>query len=774
MRRRRKVLRRFTSATEVEHFESRILPATFTVTSLADTVAADGELTLREAIEQANDRNGPDTVVIAEQGRIRLEAGVLAVTDDLTIRGRDPFESSVDGQGATRLLRVNDASLTIEDITLVGGKASRGAAVFSNGEELLEVTNVRFLSNEAESRAGAIETGGDLIVRDSFFRDNSAEFGGAIYVGDHGTIVDSVFNSNTAGRGAALYGSIDSESVGFDDTTWEISGSRFLNNTATSRAGNIVDTARRTTIVDSVFMDNTADSGVVHAYNVSVTDSSIYSNDASGIVWAEFTTVTNSSILDNTGAGITSFWDVRLYNSTIHGNGGNGVFLDRGTIQSSIVVGNDGDDVGYDLEFAVVTVQNSLLGSNSGNGESETGSASPDNNGNFIGSTTSPLDPGLLPVGQYGTGHWVAPLDVDSLAINSGVNTQSLDTDVIGGNRVNGSAIDMGSVEFTSVGISVVNRVLKLAGTGGDDQITARLDGEYIVIVNGAIRSFDPSVFDSIEVRGLGGDDLMDLTGVLAPTTISGGSGNDTVVGGEGADKIGGGRGNDELRGASGADSILGGTGNDILHGSHDNDELNGEKGNDLIYGGTGQDMIRGFSGNDTLLGGSGNDVIFGGSGNDSVRGGANDDSVLAGSGNDTIVGVAGNDFLNGGNGRDLINGGVGDDYLFGEGGRDTLFGSDGNDILVGGRSVALPTFSALDAIWQSSNTLNSRINRVRELFPGEDWAQSHNVAQAVVNDSSADELNGQDGIDFFYARRDGSGAADVFDRDTNERFENL
>ena len=56
------------TALRVEALGERLVPATFTVTTRADTLADDGRLSLREAITRANERPGADTVVVRAWG----------------------------------------------------------------------------------------------------------------------------------------------------------------------------------------------------------------------------------------------------------------------------------------------------------------------------------------------------------------------------------------------------------------------------------------------------------------------------------------------------------------------------------------------------------------------------------------------------------------------------------------------------------------------------------------------------------------------------------
>lgn len=88
-----------------------------------------------------------------------------------------------------------------------------------------------------------------------------------------------------------------------------------------------------------------------------------------------------------------------------------------------------------------------------------------------------------------------------------------------------------------------------------------------------------PNGNEAVNVRGLGGDDLL--------------------IGKGGDDFLRGDSGDDTLQGRSGDDTLEGGIGNDRLDGGEDNDLLKGGAGNDILSGGTGFDRLQGGTGND-------------------------------------------------------------------------------------------------------------------------------------------------------------------------------
>jgi Ca2+-binding RTX toxin-like protein len=73
---------------------------------------------------------------------------------------------------------------------------------------------------------------------------------------------------------------------------------------------------------------------------------------------------------------------------------------------------------------------------------------------------------------------------------------------------------------------------------------------------------------DTIRIAGLGGDDVIDASGMGANgprLVLDGGDGADILLGGDGNDTINGGAGDDVLIGGGGIDALDGGAGDNIV-----------------------------------------------------------------------------------------------------------------------------------------------------------------------------------------------------------------
>ena len=217
---------------------------------------------------------------------------------------------------------------------------------------------------------------------------------------------------------------------------------------------------------------------------------------------------------------------------------------------------------------------------------------------------------------------------------------------------------------------------LQIAGTDGNDVISARVVGDRVRIVfNGQTFDYAASRVRGLVVQLLGGNDAFD-SDVSVGTAVYGGAGNDTIFTGAA---------NDYVIAGAGRDSVVTGGGDDFVGGDEERSNTDSDDyydlgtGNDNAADGYGNNTVLGGDGNDLLRTGYGNDSIVAGVGRDMVRSGPGDDDVDAGGSRDTVFGGDGNDTLNGGNQGDTLVGGLGDDRLIGNIGDDLILAGDPN-----------------------------------------------------------------------------------------------
>jgi len=181
----------------LEPLEDRRLLTAITVTDLSDTIAADGVVTLREAIHAANTDSpvneaaagdGADTITfdpsLFTPGPQTLTlAGVeLAITDDLTITGPGADLLIIDANQLSRVFDVDDGSETqihvsLSELTMTRGKVlgADGAGI-SNKESLridgCVVSDCEGVRVDVNILGGGIWSTGPLEIYDSTITGN--------------------------------------------------------------------------------------------------------------------------------------------------------------------------------------------------------------------------------------------------------------------------------------------------------------------------------------------------------------------------------------------------------------------------------------------------------------------------------------------------------------------------------------------------------------------------------------------------------------------------
>jgi hypothetical protein len=218
---------------ELELREGRQTPAVFTVNTALDTVAANlqtgtdaaGHISLRSAIMAANAQPGADTILlpsgifrltIAGAGEDAAASGDLDILSDLTIQGRGPNSTIIDGNGLDRVFHVLRGTTSIAQLTIQNGRSDNGGGVLNAGGQVT-LSGVVVQDNMAIGADGAAGASGviggtpqDLIGKPG--QDGGAAAGGGIDNASGSlTLVDSIVRLNQAlggrgGKGADVTG----------------------------------------------------------------------------------------------------------------------------------------------------------------------------------------------------------------------------------------------------------------------------------------------------------------------------------------------------------------------------------------------------------------------------------------------------------------------------------------------------------------------------------------------------------------------------------------
>ncbi len=217
------------------------------------------------------------------RGRVVVDETIYVVDGTvLTVNGADGADGAwIDGNFATRLFTVVNASLRLNDVSLTSGASVGGGAIAAAGSDLT-FNRTNFFGNRATGYGGAVFVSGASTVTcagGGTFANNSAEIrGGAMHVADGSTVwCGASWVSNTANYGGALNVE-DSSRVSWEDEAV------FAFNTATNGGALFVKGASTSWGGATDFSSNTAErkGGAVFASDSTVSWSSttIFANCA--------------------------------------------------------------------------------------------------------------------------------------------------------------------------------------------------------------------------------------------------------------------------------------------------------------------------------------------------------------------------------------------------------------------------------------------------------------------------------------------------------------
>jgi CSLREA domain-containing protein len=128
----------------------------------------------------------------------------------------------------------------------------------------------------------------------------------------------------------------------------------------------------------------------------------------------------------------------------------------------------------------------------------------------------------------------------------------------------------------------------ELIGGAGRDGLAG---GVGVDVLRGG-RGKDRLVDNSGQTTAFGQDGADEISTDEANDLVNGGLGADSIFSGDGADQVSGGSGDDQINGQSGNDRLTGGPDDDVIRGGPGNDRINCGPGRDVAFGGSGHNWI--------------------------------------------------------------------------------------------------------------------------------------------------------------------------------------
>jgi hypothetical protein len=488
-----------------------------TVTNTNDS----GPGSLRQAILDARPNDEIVFVSRLDGQPITLTSGELVIDKSLSIIGRGPDKTAVDGNDRRRVFFIAEtaAGVTLSGMTIKNGTAPshgetsrRGGGIYNQGGTLTldncTVSGNRVVGYDDPTSGGGIynEWGGTLTLHDCTISDNSSV--ALCWLDLHAP--PGPPQPSSCGEGGGVYNS----------GTLTVNRSHIVGNHANWFGGAIMNVDSGTTVIDdSIVAGNDAIGGGITNLNGGTTmidNTTIASNAGGGILNLGGTaTIDNSTIADNEaslGAGIFSDgWHdhatLSLRGSTVSGNSVresrsaeagaayNGsratMTLDHCTISDNWTP-SDGAAV---WNLGILTVSNTIIGSQASGGDCESGLGSIVSLGYNLDSDgtchlTEPTDlpettdPLIGPLADNGGPTWTHALRQGSPAIDGG-SCSEVGTDQRGmpcpADLLNvpnaDDGCDIGAFEYFPANIQVVGSLhdLLLVLIGEDHDLVAPL-----------------------------------------------------------------------------------------------------------------------------------------------------------------------------------------------------------------------------------------------------------------------------------------------------------
>jgi len=188
----------------------RIENASFIVTVTTTADEDDGYLggglgvSLREALAYSDE----GTIIVLPKGAFSINSGAVGgieISKDILLKGSGIGETMITGNGRSSVFTIRTGTeFFISDITITGGDAHRGGAIYNAGT--LRMYAVTLSSNRATDGGALFNSGYAELSNCIISNNNASMYGGGIHnKGGRIDLIDVALLHNTALKGGGLY-----------------------------------------------------------------------------------------------------------------------------------------------------------------------------------------------------------------------------------------------------------------------------------------------------------------------------------------------------------------------------------------------------------------------------------------------------------------------------------------------------------------------------------------------------------------------------------------
>ncbi len=371
-----------------ERLATRIALTAYIVDTLDESNAADGLISLREAVTAANTNQPFVDAAAGQAGPAQVDTirfspslngqvitlgslGALQITDALQISDNNLQALIIDGNGQ-QIFNVasNGGNSTISDLTLRNGVADQGGAIFVGSGSSVSLSRITLHNNRANNGGAIYNNGGTLNILNSTLASNVAiaasGSGGAIFSASGSVaIVNSTISFNSATRAGGGIEVVDGalSMLRSNMVRNDVSGTAGTPNPGNGGAVHVSGSAN-ITISNGIITGNSAASEGGGLWNqagstLTVNDSLIFRNEARG----NDATNGGGGIFNNGGIVNVTGANTTISNNFASGTAGSGggIFNDAGgtvSVTDATIRGNVANRAGGGIEAVAGTTTN--------------------------------------------------------------------------------------------------------------------------------------------------------------------------------------------------------------------------------------------------------------------------------------------------------------------------------------------------------------------------------------------------------------------------------